>query len=113
MLGNSNNNNQGRAKSPNSGEYFVADTGRYYRYPIIKTTTKRMEKLLLTLLNYVGWPTFILGVLANMRVLILDSWKATTLFIIAALFGLAKLFFFCVKQWQLYLYRRRQLKDDK
>ena len=72
-----------------------------------------MEKLLLTLMNFIGYPTFVLGVLANIGFLILESWKATTLFIIAALFGLAKLFFFCVRQWQLYLYRRKQLKEKK
>lgn len=110
-MGDSNNNISGKSERKGWGNYFVADTGRMHYFPVHKRTAKRMEaKIIIGILYFIGVPTYVLGILANIGWLSIDNWKATILFILAAMFAVAKIFFYCLRQWQQYLMRKKELR---
>lgn len=111
MLGNNNTNGKRKPEHGQWCEYYVADTGRMHYIPIYKRTAKRMEaKIIISVLYFIGVPTYVLGILANIGWLQIDNWKATVLFVLAAMFAVAKIFFYCLRQWQQYLMRKKELR---
>jgi hypothetical protein len=110
--------NKSRCQPQGWGEYFVADAGRLYRYPIYKRTVKRMEaKILIWAANAIGLPSFLVTFLnawgwVRWDWLTGDNWKTTVLTVIAALWAVAKIIFYCIRQYDMHLLRRKKLKDD-
>jgi hypothetical protein len=64
---------------------------------VINTGIHKMEaaKLFLAWFNWVGLPSALLGFIMN-----IGDWKAWVLFFIGAAFGIARVVFYCVKQYQ-------------
>lgn len=109
MLGDNFDKYGDKRKQYSSSEYYVVDTGSIHNNINTQRTPNRMEpKILIAFLYLVGIPTYILGILENY-----GNWKGDILFIIAVLFGIAKLVFFCLRQWQMFLLRKGALKEKK
>lgn len=121
-MGGHNNHNKGQSQSRHWGEYFVADTGKLYRYPVYKRTIQRMEtKLLIWVANVIGVPALISQVLANIHWDILnvnwtvffDNWKSGALTILGSIWLAVRIVFFCIKQWDMHLLRRKKLREGE
>lgn len=53
-----------------------------------------------------GLSAYVYAILLN-----IENWKSNILFGIAALFGLARLVFFCLRQWQEYQLRKFEVRE--
>ncbi len=80
---------------------------------VIGTAIKRVNKMaetkfLALVLNYVGLPVYLFALAIN-----IENWKGWILTGIAVLYGVARLIFYCVKQWQEAKMRNIDLREKE
>lgn len=109
MLGNNNNLHPRKYERFASSEHFVGDTYRSYYDHFNKTIERAMStKLLIHLFNWIGIPAYLLSLLNVLGFTSFDNAKQFILFLLAVLFGVARLVVYCVENYQRLKYRSRE-----
>lgn len=78
-------------------------------------------KIALWVINILGGSSLISQVLANIRwnilkidwALFFDNWKSGALTVLGSIWLAAKIVFFCIRQWDMHLLRRKKLRDEE
>lgn len=106
----SNSTGFGPRREPVDGSgLYVLDSSEYRKSPTYKNPTKLMEsKFLLWLITVLPTTGYGLVILAN-----IDNVKGIILFIVAVLYGLARLVFYVIKQNQERRMRELDIREKK
>lgn len=94
-MGDTGSNSWQRHQQLNGHRPAVLHSPDYYHNPVAKKHKRRMEKALIIALNILGVSGYGLIVWLN-----IGDVKGIILFVIAALYGFARLFVFCIKARQ-------------
>lgn len=107
-MGDNSANFESRREQYNDSRLFVLSGLKYNPNPNLKPFNNRMEKLIWNCIN-IFFPTgYGLVLLLN-----IDNIKGIILFIIAVLYGIARLFFYVVKQNQERRMRELEIEEKK
>lgn len=98
-----------RRKQVNGSGLYVLDKSEYYKSTTYKNPTKLMgPKLLMWLVTILPTTGYGLVVLLN-----IDNIKGIVLFIVAVMYGLARLYFYIIKQNQERRMRELDIREKK
>jgi uncharacterized membrane protein len=108
-MGNNSSDFKPRREQPNGRGLSLLYNTEHHNPKPIKPFTQRMEsKLLMWLITIV--PTYIYGLVILLNI---DNVKGVILFAIAVLYGLARLFFYVIKQNQERRMRELDIREKK
>lgn len=106
MGDNSSGFQQGREQLNGTGLHVLHHTKHRYFKPT-NPVKKRMEsKLLIGIFSTLGISGYTIAILLN-----IGTWKSFILFVIFALYGLARVVFYCIRQYQESKLREIEIKE--